>query len=185
MDLNLYSDFLITCAGASASFIGLLFVALSVVLANKGDSMEMEFTDRRLAESAFTSLAVIFFISLCALIPRTNIGYIALIAAFFGVRGSWLLFLHFRSNREQHKNRPQNKSDRFWINVSIAVYLALGIDALLTLIDPANTFYIDIMMLILIWLFGIGLLRAWALTGIRSGKMSARILNPSDHRTAA
>ena len=34
MDITLYKDFLITCAGASASFIGLLFVALSVVLAN-------------------------------------------------------------------------------------------------------------------------------------------------------
>ena len=170
MDLTLYTDFLITCAGASASFIGLLFVALSVVLANKEDTFEMEFTDRRLAESAFTSLAVIFFISLCALIPQTNIGYIAIIAAFFGMRSTWLLYLHFRTNRKLHENRPQSARDRFWINVSLAIYLILGIDGLLMLVEPMNALSIDVIMLILIWLFGIGLLRAWTLTGIRSSK---------------
>jgi hypothetical protein len=170
MDLALYNDFLLTCAGVSASFIGLLFVALSVVLAGKDDSIEMEFTDRRLAESAFTALAVVFFISLCALIPGANIGYVALIAAFFGMRSSWLLYVHFRRNRKQHENRPHSRSDRFWIYVSLAIYLVLGIGALYIIIIPTNAIGLDVMMAILIWLFGIGLSRAWALTGIRSVK---------------
>jgi hypothetical protein len=167
MDITLYKDFLITCAGASASFIGLLFVALSVVLANKDRAVELEFTDRRLAESAFTSLAIIFFIALCALIPSANLGYIALAAACFGLRSSWLLLVHFKTNRIQHDHRANSAADRFWIGVSLAVYFLLALDAAGFIVVPSNTFVIDAMMAILLWLFGMGLTRSWALTGIR------------------
>src|SRR5271155_300351 len=94
MDLAPFNDFLIACVGASASFIGLLFVALSLVLARDDDAGvgSLEFTDRRLAESAFTALANIFFVSLVALMPNTNIGDAAIVMALIGLRNSWGLF---------------------------------------------------------------------------------------------
>lgn len=168
MDLSLYKDFFIACLGASGTFIGLLFVALSVVLADRSEGAEMEFTDRRLAESAFTSLAVIFFISLCALIPGANLGYVALFMAAIGLRSSLRLLSRFRENRTRHDHRAHSRSDMFWIIVSLAVYLILGVVAIRIIFDPSDMLYIETLVGMLLWLFGMGLLRSWALTGIRS-----------------
>ena len=168
MDLSPYKDCFIAALGASGTFIGLLFVALSVTLADRSEESEMEFTDRRLAESAFTSLAVIFFISLCTLIPGANFGYIALFMAIVGLRSSWQLFARFKENRTRHSHRAKSRSDMLWILLSLAVYLALALVAARIIIDPSDHFDIDIIVGILLWLFGMGLLRSWALTGIRT-----------------
>lgn len=160
-----FKDFLIACFGASASFIGLLFVALSVVLAR--NDTKLEFTDRRLAESAFTALANVFFISLTALIPGVNIGWVALAVALVGLRSSWRLIVRFINVRKKEK-KPSDKEEISWIVTSLAFYLVQIIFAVRLIIDPTNTVSLYVMIGLLLGLFGGGLIRSWELTGIRA-----------------
>jgi hypothetical protein len=169
MDLAPFHDFLIACVGASASFIGLLFVALSLVLARDDDAGvgSLEFTDRRLAESAFTALANVFFVSLIALMPATNIGWAALVMALIGMRTAWRLFVQARTIKKSKQGR-YHKQDIFWIAASTLVYVFEGVYAILLLLHPNSTSDLDIMTFVLIALFSTALLRSWQLTGIRA-----------------
>ena len=160
MNLAPFQDFLIACVGASASFIGLLFVALSLVLARDDDAGvgALEFTDRRLAESAFTALANVFFVSLVALMPDTNIGWVALVMALVGLRSSWRLYARAKKARKE----------AFWISASSLVYLVEGIYAAAILLQPMSVTDLNVITSMLIVLFGGGLIRSWELTGIRA-----------------
>jgi hypothetical protein len=162
MQLEPFRDFLIACVGASASFIGLLFVALSVVL-TRTDEGKLEFSDRRLAESSFTALANVFFISLTALIPGVNIGWVALVVAFFGFRNVWRLFARLR----EEKDKGDRRSDIFWIITSSLVYVAEAWCAVDIILKNTDVFGLNFMMGILIGLFGTALVRTWELIGIR------------------
>jgi hypothetical protein len=168
MNLGPYHDFLIACAGASASFIGLLFVALSLVITRKGESVDLEFSDRRLAESAFTALANVFFVSLVALMPDTNIGYGALAMALIGMRSSWLLFTRAKDIQKEGGGYP--KREVFWIIISLLIYLAQAVFSVRLLMNPLNTSDLNWMTSIIIFLFGAGLVRSWELTGIRADR---------------
>lgn len=168
MDLGPYHDFLIACVGASASFIGLLFVALSLVITRKGESVELEFSDRRLAESAFTALANVFFVCLVALMPDTNIGIGAIVMALIGVRSSWLLFKRAKDIQKEGGGYP--KREVFWIIASLVIYLVQGIYAVRLLMHPLNAADLNMMTTIIITLFAAGLARSWELTGIKAGQ---------------
>jgi len=169
MDLAPFYDFLIACVGASASFIGLLFVALSLVLARDDDAGvgSLEFTDRRLAESAFTALANVFFVSLVALMPTTNIGWVALVMALVGLRTAWRLFVQARALKKSERGRYL-KQDIFWIAASTLVYLFEGVYAVLLIVHPNSLSDLDVMTSIIIALFATALVRSWQLTGIRT-----------------
>jgi hypothetical protein len=167
MPLDPFKDFLIACVGASASFIGLLFVALSVVLARGDAGAELQFNDRRLAESSFTALANIFFVSLAALIAGTNIGYTALIASLFGLRNVWRLVARLRETRKT-RTASDIKKDIFWIAGSVVIYAVQGIYAIRIIGKPADVSNLYAMAGILIGLFGVALVRTWKLTGIRA-----------------
>jgi hypothetical protein len=167
MYLAPFNDFLIACVGASASFIGLLFVALSVVLARNDNSTIIEFTERRLAESSFTSLTNIFFVSLIALMPGTNIGYPALVLALLSLLAIARLFRQFKAI-DKKDILPQNTRDVAWLFVSVIIYGAEGIYGLLLILHPANASYLSMIMNILLSLFGAAIVRTWGLTGIRA-----------------
>lgn len=169
MNLAPFNDFLIACVGASASFIGLLFVALSLVLARDDNAGvgALEFTDRRLAESAFAGLANVFFVSLVALMPSTNIGWVAVVMALIGLRSAWILFVQARKIPKNQKG-AHPKRDIFWIGISTLVYMLEGIYAILLLIHPTSVSDLNAMTSIIIALFATALVRSWQLTGIRS-----------------
>ena len=171
MPLDPFKDFLIACVGASASFIGLLFVALSLVLARQGTDVELEFTDRRLAESAFTALVNVFFVSLVALIPGNDgIGWAALVVAVIGLRSSWRLFMRLKEVIKKDPNPLDRRRESYWIAVSLVVYVIQGLYAVRIIMNPMNVSNLNDMMSILLVLFGAGLLRSWELTGIRQKK---------------
>jgi hypothetical protein len=167
MSLDLYKDFLIACVGASASFIGLLFVALTVVLDRGNRGSEMEFTDRRLAESSFTALANIFFVSIAGLIPGNNIGFVALIAVIFGLLNVWHLLRRFRQTNERG-TFTQTRSNVYWIIYSFIIYGAQAVFAIRLIRDPNSKTDLNSMMGILLALFGLALVRTWDLIGFRS-----------------
>src|SRR5260370_22343121 len=70
-----FANFFIASAGAGAALVGLLFVAVSIApeqLVTRRAPMERQ----AVAGSAFTALMNAFFISLVALIPHFNVGFI-------------------------------------------------------------------------------------------------------------
>src|SRR5713101_7801329 len=70
-----FANFFIASASAGAALVGLLFVAVSIApeqLVTRRAPMERQ----AVAGSAFTALMNAFFISLVALIPHFNIGFI-------------------------------------------------------------------------------------------------------------
>jgi hypothetical protein len=167
MPIDSLKDFLIACVGASASFIGLLFVALSVVLTRNESSTELEFKDRRLAETSFTALADVFFVSISALISTTNIGVIALIAAFFGLVNVRRLYSRLTEIKKSEKKSDWRKN-LYWITASTGIYIVQGFYAIKIMTEPANISNYYAMMGIFVALFGVALVRTWELTGIRS-----------------
>lgn len=168
MLVDQYRDFLIACVGASASFIGLLYVGLSVVLSRQDAGTKIEFTDRRLAESAFTALANIFFVSLIALMPGNNVGWTSVIVALVGIRSAWVLYDRLQDEKKKSGYIPKKKSEISWIFTSLLVYIVQAYWGTLLIINPANSNAFDWAMVMLIILFGGGLVRSWELTGIRA-----------------
>jgi hypothetical protein len=149
-----FNDFFITCVGASASFIGLLFVAISVVL-SRGDS-QLEFNDRRLAETAFMALANIFFVSLQAVMPAANIGYIAIIFGALGISSAFRIFSY----------RQGDKAVLWFVSSNLA-YLFQIFYSIRLIIHPDDVGDIYALASLILILFGGALVRSWELTGIR------------------
>ncbi len=144
-------DFFIACLGASASFIGLLFVGLSVVLQKIGDN-KLADTDRILAESSYASLINVFFISLIGILPHASIGYVSLVMSILGLLSCW---------------RLRRYSHIISLVISSIIYvIELGF-ALEILTHPHRYINIGVFQTIVIALFAISLVRAWGLTGIR------------------
>lgn len=168
MPLDAFKDFFVACIGASASFIGLLFVGLSVVLSRSENDNGIAFTDRRLAESAFTALVDIFFVSLSSLIPGVNLGYPSVIVAVIGLRSSNRLYQRFREHRaDPDDTMAFRRIEVVWLIASSLIYVVqgyVGIRMLVLPLDDTNTYAAVAIMLIL---FGAGLFRSWELMGIR------------------
>lgn len=151
------TDFLIASVGASASFIGLLFVAISFIT-DKDPETSHEFTDKRLlAESAYAALLNIFFISIVALVPGANIAYFILAMALFGLISTIRMF-----NVSERKHRTNGT-----LFVSGILYVVEGLYGSYVLAQGG--FVIDnyVVMTFFVFLFGVSIARAWEVTGIR------------------
>lgn len=145
-------EFLVAAVGASASFIGLLFVALTVVFARNDGRAQFTANDRLQAQSAYAALVNIFFVTMIGLVPDANIGPAALVLAALGLISCWRLRAH---------------SARVPLALSIIVYAGEAVFAAYTFAhygQPVNTSDLQTIVLVL---FGLGLYRAWELTGIR------------------
>jgi hypothetical protein len=146
-------DFLVGCLGASASFIGLLFVGLSVVIDKSQATQKLADTDRLLAESSYAGLINIFFVTLLALLPATSIGYVSFIMAILGLLSCWRL-------RKLSNATPL-------ISSAIVYVIELGFGFYI-ITHTHNVINIGVFEAIICALFAISLLRAWGLTGIRN-----------------
>jgi hypothetical protein len=146
-------EFLIACLGASASFIGLLFVGLSVVLQNVSTHQRLADVDRILAESSYASLINIFFICLIAILPNGSIGYVCLIMALIG------LVSCFRLRHYSHAAS---------LVISSIVYIVEIVFAFEIITHPHKYLSVTVFSIIIVALFSISLVRAWGLTGIRN-----------------
>ena len=83
-----YRDFMLAVVGASASFIGLLFVALSVVIPNL--DLKVANRERHLAISAYAAFLNVFFLSLVALLPTHHaFGIVALVLGLSGLTNTF------------------------------------------------------------------------------------------------
>jgi hypothetical protein len=142
-------------AAAAGALIGLLFVAISLrpesIFGDKAAP-----TPRRLAESSFTGLTNTFFLSLIALIPKTNIGYPAAILA---------VFCFYTTLTRQL--RTQGRSQLTVLLSTFVIYLlqlGLGIAAIIV---PSNLTLVYLLAYVVIAALGVALSRAWALVAGR------------------
>ncbi len=154
-------DFVIAIVGASASFIGLLFVAISFVLNDEDMSEDSLMTRRILAESSYAALINIFFVGLVALIPNTTLGYVLIVMSCLGITTN----MHYVRVLGGKRTQIQN-----WLILvfSVLIYVIELILGIYILIKGHNyTMNNYTFMTLVIFLFSMALTRAWELTGIR------------------
>lgn len=94
-----FMNYFLGSTGASAALIGLLFVAVSVA-PDHVFGRDAPTEQRARAVSAFFALLDVFFVSLTALIPGTNLGYPALAMAVGCLITTLSLARHFWTDRQ-------------------------------------------------------------------------------------
>ena len=168
-----FANFFIASAGAGAALVGLLFVAVSIApeqMVTRRAPMERQ----AVAGSAFTALMHAFFISLVALIPHFNVGFVivpfislclltTLIQAWqlLRLRKSWLSLLR----------------RTFLVVLSVVLYVLELANALQLGVDPSQVGAVYGLVFLLWGAFALGIVRAWELLGVhRYGLMGW--LNP-------
>jgi len=156
------NNFLLATIGSSASFIGLLFVAMSFTLP-ADPSREDAHRKQTLAEGSYIALINIFFVSLVALVPGVQMGYVIVVMSLVG------LISVYRSLR-WHK-RLLLASNAFTIVYSTILYLGELAFGLPILLHPNTTIDRYSFMTLIIFLFAMALARAWELTGVRNHKI--------------
>jgi hypothetical protein len=158
-----YRSFFSASAGASAAFIGLLFVALSFVLADNIDPPTRDLR-RIIANNAFLQLVNIFFVSMVSL--YANVGGLAQVSVVWGALGlistARMLPKTFKIDRSA-KRLP-------WVvsGIPIVAYLLQVGCGLALLAHLGNTGLIQYLALAVIFLYAGALARAWEITGLRT-----------------
>ncbi|HEY5002686.1 MAG TPA: hypothetical protein VII61_06010 [Ktedonobacteraceae bacterium] len=168
-----YTNFFTTAATTGGALIGLLFVAIS--LAPERTVLTSAPLEARIVSGGtFTAMLNAFFISLGALLPRTNIGWFAIVWSSIGIINS------LTQARALLSPWPswQNVLRRTWLTVlSLCLYIIELVCSIQLLFSPANetpVFYLGLSVLLI---YAIALLRAWELLGVqRTGLMAW--LNP-------
>lgn len=146
-------DFLVASVGASASFIGLLFVALTFVLARSNNAASFERRDKVLAESSYMALVSILFISLVGLLPGGGVSWVLCI---MGLIGS---LLTVRSAKD--------KEGRYYLRLLLfVVYGFMTVYGFLLITHIVHHLSLSAFYTVMFTLYGIALGRAWALTGV-------------------
>jgi len=158
-----FANFFIASTSAGAALVGLLFVAISIAPEHTV-MMGAPIARQAVATNAFTSLLNAFFISLGALIPTSNLGWVALVMSLIGVSSSvslgWTLLRH----RQRWQNVLRNM---FLLLGSLIVYgyeLYYAVD-LMRIPQDAGAVFVLTELLIVVYAFG--LIRAWELLGAR------------------
>ncbi|MBV8444842.1 MAG: hypothetical protein JOZ92_02880 [Candidatus Dormibacteraeota bacterium] len=166
-----YTNFLIASAGASAAFIGLLFVGMSIV--NRDDANHST-RERRivLAGSSFLALVDAFFVSIISFVGGTKTFAVAnLVMAGVGLLGTSRLVPRAARAGVFAREFSTRRLNLVFAGGSVALYSAQLIVPIVLLTVPAQTTtLIRIALLILIGLYASALARAWEITGIRGSR---------------
>ncbi len=171
-----YLTFMQGSTGASAALLGLLFVAIQLAPAHTvGPTAPVG--RRATAESTFTALVNVFFISLVGLIPGTNIGLVAVIMALIGLLGTLRLGDDYRRTRLTHQGHGREVT---LLLASLVVYVLELLYAVQLLRTPSAVGSLDNLVDVLIAIYGLGLGRAWSLVGGQSKGLLDVLLGPRD-----
>ncbi|HET9014943.1 MAG TPA: hypothetical protein VFN57_05065 [Thermomicrobiaceae bacterium] len=154
-------DFFMASAGASAALIGLLFVAVSIAPERVfGSAATGDRTYR--ASSAFFVLANGLFISLGGLMPRLNLGIVALVAGLIGAVNTVLLVVDL-----QQQGRRELRQGLLLAAGSLAIYVGEAWSGVALLRQPGLVPVVDQISYLVLGSYVIGLARAWELVGGR------------------
>ena len=158
-----FANFFIASAGAGGALVGLLFVAVSIS-PERIVAAQAPVERQAVAGSAFTAVMNAFFISLFALIPNFNIGFVIIPFSFVCLLTSliqaWRLLR--RTNNWQSLLRRA-----FLVIISFTLYGLELWNAYLLVTHPSQIDYVYNLIALILSAFAIGLIRAWELLGVR------------------
>jgi hypothetical protein len=162
-----FTNFFLGSVGASATLIGLLFIAISIE-PKRVFGREASAENQAIAAGAFTALANVFFVSLSALIPGTNIGNFVLVTSTVALLNT------LSGGRELLRQLWQRQIEvRRSANAVVLVLVGLVIYGLewwygLSLSRGlSETYYFTGLAYLLVSVFAFGLIRSWELLGAR------------------
>jgi len=157
-----YREFFVASTGASAAFIGLLFVALSFIN-NENIDEKARAWRRIIASSSFSQLVDVFFVSLIGLLPDPhNLGFAGCVMAIVGLLVSLRLLPKTIDSQKTGRRAPASLG----LITVLAYILQLGTSISL-LHNPQSQKAYDYLILALILLYAGALARAWEITGIK------------------
>lgn len=160
---GIYANYFLASTGASAALIGLLFVAISIAPERIfGEKATVE--RRAQAGSAFMALLNAFFVSLVALVPRTNLGYTALIMGLLALFSTLSVARHFWLDQE----RGNNGQRIALLLGSLLIYCWQIWYAVLLLRHSGDSGSLEGLAYLLLGSYGLGVSRAWELLGGQS-----------------
>jgi hypothetical protein len=160
---DIFSTFFLATSSGGAALIGLLFVATSI-------SPERVFSRSAspvltaVATSAFMALVNAFFISIAALIPKSNVGYTALVLALAGIVNSISIGVRLGRSRWENRNAPGQSP--MWLGVvrdqlvvvgALVVYVLELSYAVQLVLQPSNRGAVYALASILLVVNGLGL----------------------------
>jgi hypothetical protein len=162
--LDRYSNFFLASAGASAAFIGLLFVSLTIVDREEPDQRAKTNRDA-LAGSAFAQLLNAFFVSMGGLADEVRI--FAGLGAAMAVFGLWTtsrLLPGVISAGNWARTSPVRTTNIVFPVASIIVYVLQLAFAVGLLLSPDNSALLRLSVLVLVGLYAGAVARAWKIT---------------------
>ena len=160
--ISQYRDFYIASIGASSAFMGLLFVSISFI-----DSRDIPENSRIwlriIANSAFSQLIDIFFVSLASLLPDIrNFALVSIIMAILGLGVSVRLLPAAKSGVHQGRRSPT-----VFGLITVAAYILQAITAVVLLRLQTNDLLLHYNSLAITILYAGALVRSWEITGIK------------------
>jgi hypothetical protein len=157
-------EFFTASTGASATLLGLLFIAIAVEPKSiVGEQSPLESRSR--ASSAYTALINAFFISLFGTIPTSGLRFLPLILAAVGLANS--LGIGMNLWRESPRRRSVLGSGAgLWLGSMVVYALELWFGWQIVR-DPGNTAQIYALAYVLFAVYAVALGRAWELLGAR------------------
>ena len=168
-------EFFTASTGASATLLGLLFIAIAVEPKSiVGEQSPVESRSR--ASSAYTALINIFFISLLGTIRGSGLGFLSVILATVGLANTFGIGVNL-----------WRESPRRGSLLSSSVGLLLGSTVVYALElwygwqiarDPGNTAQIYTLAYVLVALYAVALGRAWELLGAREQGLFRTLFSP-------
>ncbi|HWZ18190.1 MAG TPA: hypothetical protein VNW73_05300 [Ktedonobacteraceae bacterium] len=158
-----FANFFIASASAGGALVGLLFVAVSIA-PEQIVAAQAPVERQAVAGSAFTALMNAFFISLFALIPNFNIGFVIIPFSFVCLLTSFIQAWRLlrRTNNWQSLLRRA-----FLVIISAALYGLELWNGYQLFTDPSQPGNVYGLISCLLGAFAIGLIRAWELLGVR------------------
>ena len=158
-----FTNFFIASTSAGAALVGLLFVAISIAPEHTV-MVGAPLARQAVATNAFTSLLNAFFISLGALIPTSNLGWVTLVMSLTGVSSSLSLGWNLLSHRQRWQSVLRNM---VLLVGSLIVYGFEFYYAVDLMKAPQDTGAVLALTELLMVVYAIGLIRAWELLGAR------------------
>jgi hypothetical protein len=165
-----YHSFFSGCASVAGALVGLLFVAVSISPEKlSGDQATTAFQIR--AAAAFSVLINALVITLFALLPDTNLGWVGLVTSISGLgTTSGLLVVQLR------ETGPRHARDFVFVVALVPLYTYQLINSVQLIDHPASTDALDTAAILVVVCFLIGIARAWELLGVpRSGLVHAAL----------
>jgi len=168
-------EFFTASTGASATLLGLLFIAIAVEPKSiVGEQSPVESRSR--ASSAYTALLNTFFISLLGTIGTSGLGFLSVILASVGLANA--LGIGVNLWRESPRWRSVLSSGVGLLLGSTVVYALELWYGWQTVRDPGNAAQIYALAYLLVAVYALALGRAWELLGAREQGLLRTLFSP-------